>query len=51
MSRLAENFLNPSFGKMEDVVHIVIIKYPIGFQTKAHGPVYTSAAGVNGNLR
>jgi hypothetical protein len=50
MSTLAENFLSPSFGNMEDVVHIVIVKNPIGFQARAHGPAYTSAAGANSNL-
>jgi hypothetical protein len=50
MRMLAENFLNPSFGTMADVVHIVNTKYLIRFAAKAHGPDFTNAAGASGNL-
>ena len=50
MRMLAENFLNPSFGTMADVVHIVTAKDLISFAAKALGPDFTNAAVASGNL-
>ncbi len=50
MRMLAENFLNPSFGTMADVVHIVTAKDLIRFAAKAHGLDSTNAVGASGNL-
>jgi hypothetical protein len=50
MRMLAENFLNPSFGTMADVVHIVTAKDLIRFAAKAHGPGFMNAAVASGNL-
>jgi hypothetical protein len=48
---LVENFLNPSFGTMADIVHIATAEDHIRFPAKAHGPGFTNAAHANGNLR
>ncbi len=50
MKLLAETFLKPSFGEMDDVVRIATAKPPIFFRDPARDPDYTNAADVNGNL-
>ena len=45
MRTRAENFLNPSFGKMADVVHIVTVKSPIYFPGVVVARDYMSVAG------
>jgi len=46
----AENFLNPSFGKMADVVHIVAAKAFVCSSGAVAGLDYTSVADANANL-
>jgi hypothetical protein len=50
MRTLAENFFNPSFGIMADVVHIVAVKTPIFSPGDVVGRGYTNAANANANL-
>ena len=50
MKVLAETFLKPSFGDMDDVVRIATAKHPIFFRDPARDPDYTNAADVNDNL-
>ena len=50
MRTRAENFLNPSFGKMADVVHIVTAKAPICSPGVAAARDYTNVDGANASL-
>jgi hypothetical protein len=49
MKVLAETFLKPSFGEMDDVVRIATAKPPIFFRGPARDPDYTNAADVKAN--
>ncbi len=50
MKTITENFSNPSFGTIADVVHTATAKEPIRFPAKAHGPGYTNTAVASDNL-
>jgi hypothetical protein len=51
MRRLAEYFLSPLYGEMDEYVRIAIVQSPIGSQAIAQGLGYLSATSANGNLQ
>jgi hypothetical protein len=50
MKTLAETFLKPSSGEMDDVVRIATAKPPIFFRDPARDPDYMNAPDANGNF-